>query len=114
MKVELILNDDLELKTYIKELIKNEIINISRTEIKETVTNELNKKISNTFTYSTNLDKLIEQEVVRQVSNYLRGYWASYSSEYLFTYIDSKIKNHINKYLTNLGLKTLEDINNAK
>ena len=42
MKVELVLNDDLELKAYIKELIKNEIINVSRTEISETVKDVLN------------------------------------------------------------------------
>ena len=64
MKVELILNDDLELKAYIKELIKNEIINSSREQIKEVIEATLDKKVGNSSDYeSKNIDLLIKKSM---------------------------------------------------
>ena len=108
MKVELVLNDDLELKAYIKELIKNEIINISRTEISETVKDTLDKKVENI--YNTRFtDLLIEREFSKQIAVKLDGYWKNND---LNKYIDNRIKVLLDDYFKNLGLQTVKDLTN--
>lgn len=110
MKVELLLNDDIELRTYIKELIKNEIINISRTEISETVKDVLAKKLENTYNTKT-IDKLIEQVVVTEVARHLNCYWAGLGDKYITSYIDKKIKLLVDEYFKQLGLQVAKDNN---
>lgn len=100
MKVELVLNDDLELKAYIKELIKNEIINVSRTEISETVKDVLNKKINNIY-------NTIEREISKQVAVKLNGYWKNND---LNKYIDNRIKLSLDDYFKRLGLQVISEI----
>ena len=106
MKVELVLNDDLELKAYIKELIKNEIINISRTEISETVKDVLNKKINNIYNTKAS-DILIEREISKQVAVKLNGYWKNND---LNKYIDNRIKLSLDDYFKRLGLQVISEI----
>ena len=106
MKVELVLNDDVELKAYIKELIKNEIINISRTEISETVKDTLDKKVENI--YNTRFtDLLIEREISKQVAVKLNGYWKNND---LNKYIDNRIKLSLDDYFKRLGLQVISEI----
>lgn len=65
---ELLLNDDKELRAYIKELIQNEVINIAREQITNTVKEVLDKKLNNQIGSNKNrLDDLIDKEISSQI-----------------------------------------------
>lgn len=114
MKVELILNDDLELKTYIKELIKNEIINISREHIKEVVETTLDKKVRNSSNYeSKNIDVLIKDSLDKYVSYYMKSvysYPSNESKQELTNHINNKIHELVNKQLGELSASITANI----
>lgn len=110
MKVELVLNDDLELKAYIKELIKNEIINVSRTEISETVKEVLTKKVANKYNTET-INTLIEAEVKKQVTNKIISYFSTNPD--LTKFVDNRIKCLLDDYFKRLGLQIIKDNINA-
>jgi hypothetical protein len=106
MKVELLLNDDAELRAYIKELIKNEVINISREQVKEIVITGLNQKLKNSYDVKK-IDLLIEEQIARQIGYLLKNYWSN--STQLDNYINNRIKDLLNKYLLQLGLDVIKN-----
>ena len=114
MKVELLLNDDLELKAYIKELIKNEIINTSREQIKEVIEATLDKKVRNSSNYeSKNIDLLIADSLDKYVSHYMQSvyrYPSNESKQELTNYINNKIQELVNKQLGQLSASITANI----
>ena len=111
MKVELILNNDTELRAYIKELIKNEIINISREEIQTTVKEVLNKRLETQKFYNQNtIDYLLAVTIDKQVATLLKQHYYDKNKEYLATYINNKIDKLLDKKLTELNVTITANI----
>lgn len=69
MKVELLIADDKELRAAIRELIKSEVLNVARSEIKDIVAGAVGKEYKNSIGAAMN--RLLEEEIKKQVSGVL-------------------------------------------
>lgn len=109
---ELLLNDDKELRAYIKELIQNEVINIAREQITNTVKEVLDKKLNNQIGSNKNrLDDLIDKEISSQIGVFLKSYfYYGKDNNYLHTYIDNKVKTIIDHKFKELVVDLIKEL----
>ena len=69
MKVTLNIENDVELRTYIKDAIKGQVLNIVREEFLEIVREELERKIKGTSEYT--FKSMQEEAMTKAISNIL-------------------------------------------
>ena len=63
MKVELSIKDDRELKNYIKDVIKGQVISIARGEIREIIKDVFSEKYGDIKELSQNPERIIREEI---------------------------------------------------
>jgi hypothetical protein len=91
MKVTLNIENDVELRAYIKDAIKGQVLNIVREEFLEIVKEELERKIKGTSDYAF---KNMQQEAMTQAINNIL-----YKEHNVYTWNHSFIEPYINKKL---------------
>lgn len=94
MKVTLNIENDVELRTYIKDAIKGQVLNIVREEFLEIVREELERKIKGTSEYA--FKNMQEAAMTKAISNIL------YKEHNVSTWNHAFIEPYINKKLDNV------------
>lgn len=105
MKVTLNIENDEELRTYIKDCIKGQVMSIVREDFREMVKAELERKIANTSKYS--FEKMMEEamrDAIRKILNkdYKIGVWND-------DYIKERVKELVDKALNGKDWNALVD-----
>lgn len=89
MKVELNIENDKELRSYIKDCIRGQVLSIVREEFLEIVRNELERKMKEK---GQNFDYLLKialrEAVIHKLADNGISYW---STEFIKPYVDSKL-----------------------
>jgi len=105
MKVTLNIENDVELRTYIKDAIKGQVLNIVRKEFLEIVREELERKIKGTSEYAF---KSMQQEAMtKATSNIL--YEKHNVSNWNYAFIEPYINKKLDDVLKNKDWKLLVD-----
>ena len=90
MVVTLNIENDAELRAYIKDCIKGQILAITREEFKNIVTEELEKKIKGTYDASK-FEKMHKEATLAAVTNilYKKHGVSSYSDKFIQPYVEA-------------------------
>ena len=91
MKVTLNIENDAELRTYIKDAIKGQVLNIVREEFLEIVREELERKIKGTSEYTF---KIMQQEAMTKATSkilYEKHNVLNWNTDFIEPYINKKL-----------------------
>ena len=105
MKVTLNIENDVELRVYIKDAIKGQVLNIVREEFLQIVKEELERKIKGTSDYAF---KNMQQEAMTQATKdilYKEHSVYNWDSSFIKPYVDKKL----DEVLKNTNWKLLVD-----
>ncbi len=107
MKVTLNIENDVELRTYIKDAIKGQVLNIVREEFLEIVREELERKIKGTTKYAF---KSMQQEAMTKAISdilYKEHNVLNWNTDFIEPYINKKLDNVLKNKDWNLLVNNL-------
>ena len=95
MKVTLNIEDDVELRTYIKECIKNQVLSIVREELLEIITKELDRKLKGSN--GSNFERMQKEAMTIAIKGilYKEHSVSRYNSEFIKPYVEAVVKDAI-------------------
>jgi hypothetical protein len=79
MKVELLIADDRELRASIHEMIRAEVLNMARKELKDIIASAIESRLPSDVAAEKVMTTLFEEEVRRQVKDTLGGHRSNYN-----------------------------------
>jgi len=91
MKVTLNIENDVELRAYIKDVIKGQVLSIVREEFLEIVKEEITKKIKGS--HESQFQKLFESSFVKAIQNilYKEHKVSTWNHEFIKPYVEKNI-----------------------
>lgn len=99
MKVELLIADDKELRASIRELIKSEVLNMARKDIKEIVASAIAQRLPNEEGATKVIEHLFRDEIKQQVASVLRGNKGTFSDP---TFVQTVVRQEVRGQLKTL------------
>lgn len=92
MKVTLNIENDKELRVYIKDLIKGQVLSVIREELLEIIKEELERKVKGMTEY--NFDRYVKDALMISVSNilYTKHNVDTWNTNFIKPYIDEKLE----------------------
>jgi hypothetical protein len=99
MKITLSLNDDVELRSYIKDMIRGQVKSVARDEMKSIIAEAITPKI----TSKEDINNMVKEEVKKQVINVLST--GSWSDDYIKAYTRKLINERLKEYFDGCGDK---------
>lgn len=94
MKLNLNIEEDKELRAYIKDMIKGQVLSIIRSEVKDCLQTVLETKVT---TATTKIDEIILNEVKYKVNTVLNGNML-WNDNYIRQVTKEYVAKHINEY----------------
>lgn len=116
MQVTLNIENDKELRTYIKEAIKNQVLSIVREEFLTIVTEELDRKMKNSNLIKSDYE--INKCMTSAIQNilYKEHKVSQWNRDFIIPYIEKRVSDAINSYGENFKIlvdkSVKEKINN--
>lgn len=95
MRVELLIADDKELRASIRELIKSEVLNMARKDIKEIVASAIGQRLPTEQAATEVVQRLYQDEIKKQVADALKG-GGGYSTP---TFVQSAVREEVRTQL---------------